>query len=68
MHRAVEDGTMKYLSSSPFSVNGTGKVMDGTCLACVFGEGEHSEDCELNQSEPGGGFKPYRPFSPVVST
>ena len=41
---------MKYLNSQPFSVNGTGKVMEGTCERCVFGEGDHSEDCYLNES------------------
>ena len=36
---------MKYLNSQPFSVNGTGKVMEGTCERCVFGSGKHQPEC-----------------------
>ena len=37
---------MKYLDAKPFSINGTGKVMPGTCLRCTFNEGLHSDGCQ----------------------
>ncbi len=37
---------MKYLSAAPFSVNGTGRVMAGTCERCIWGRGKHAEGCD----------------------